>query len=308
MGVPVRAKAHAGRQALAARATWVSGFLMYWASSSTARAKSCPAYSSISRRIRSYDVTTTLCSAAPAICTRRCALAPTMAQTSSEGAKRSSSAVQLYTSEAGHTTSVGLVSPASTRARICAIIWSVLPRPMSSAKMPPRPVFERAEPLVSIDLVASKRGLERGGHRKIHLAERIRTLDGTAERSVAIGLERGRAREHAIDEQGTRRGKQHAVEQVDCIDTQILGEANAAPRRPRQANDVAGRKARKRLVTLVGVQIDGKVCRRKPARAQFDVEQVTLDGRTHRKLGRGADRNLAQTVAEHDLTKLGQGG
>ena len=169
-------------------------------------------------------------------------------------------------------------------------------------------VFERAEPLVAIDLVASKRGLERGGHRKVHLAERIQTLDGTAERSVAIGLERGRAREHAIDEQGARCGKQHAVEQVDGIDAQILGEAKRGSGALVQANDVAGRKARKRLVTLVGVQIDGKVCRRKPARAQFDVEQVTLDGRTHRKLGRGADRNLAQTVAEHDLTKLGQGG
>ena len=139
MGVPVRAKRTPAGRRLAARATCVSGFLMYWASSSTTRAKSCSAYSSISRRMRSYEVTTTLCSATPAICTRRCALTPTTAHTSSEGAKRSSSAVQLYTSDAGHTTSVGLVSPASTRARICAIICSVLPRPMSSAKIPPRP-------------------------------------------------------------------------------------------------------------------------------------------------------------------------
>ena len=29
---------------------------------------------------------------------------------------------------------------------------------------------------------------------------------------MAIGLERGRAREHAIDKQGTRRGKRHAIE------------------------------------------------------------------------------------------------
>lgn len=60
-------------------------------------------------------------------------------------------------------------------------------------------------------------------------------------------------------------------------------------------------------MTLVRIEIDGKVCRRKAARAQFDVEQVTLDGRTHRKLGRRADRDLAQAVAEHDLAQLGQG-
>ena len=60
-------------------------------------------------------------------------------------------------------------------------------------------------------------------------------------------------------------------------------------------------------MALVRVQIDGKICRRKAARAQFDIEQVTLDGRAHRELGRRADRNLAQTVAEHDLAQLGQG-
>ena len=168
-------------------------------------------------------------------------------------------------------------------------------------------MFERAEPLVAVDLVATQRGLERGRYRKVHLAERVQALDGTAERSVAIGLKRRRARKHAVDEQGTRRGKRHAVEQVDSIDPQILGKAKRGARPLVQANDVAGRKARKRLVTLVGVEVDGKVCRRKAARAQLDVEQVALDGRTHRKLGRGAHRNLAQTVAEHDLTQLGQG-
>ena len=60
-------------------------------------------------------------------------------------------------------------------------------------------------------------------------------------------------------------------------------------------------------MTLVRIEIDGKVCRRKAARAQFDVEQVTLDGRTHRKLGRRTNRDLAQAVAEHDLTQFGQG-
>ena len=169
-------------------------------------------------------------------------------------------------------------------------------------------MLKRAEPLVAVDLVATQRGLERGGYRKVHLAERVQALDGTAERSVAIGLERGRAREHAIDEQGARRGKRHAVEQVDGIDTQVLGKAKRGARPLVQANDVARRETRKRLVTLVGVQIDGKVCRRKPARAQLDIEQIALDGRMHRELGRGAHRNLAQAVAEHDLTKLGQGG
>ena len=154
-------------------------------------------------------------------------------------------------------------------------------------------MLKRAEPLVAVDLVATQRGLERGGYRKVHLAERVQALDGTAERSVAIGLERGRAREHAIDEQGARCGKRHAVEQVDGIDAQVLGEAKRGSSALVQANDVAGRKARKRLMALVGVEVDGKICRRKTARAQFNIEQVALDGGTHRKLGRRAHRDLA---------------
>ena len=169
-------------------------------------------------------------------------------------------------------------------------------------------VFERAEPLVAVDLIAAQCGLERDRHRKVHLAERIQALDGAAERGVTIGLERGRAREHAIDEQGARCGKQHAVEQVDGIDPQILGEAKRGSSALVQANDVAGRKARKRLMALVRIEIDGKVRGRKPARAQLDIEQIALDGRTNRELGRRAHRNLAQAVAEHDLTQLGQGG
>ena len=60
-------------------------------------------------------------------------------------------------------------------------------------------VFERAEPLVSVDLVAAHRCLERCRHRKVHLAERVQALDGAAERGVAIGLKRRCACEHAID-------------------------------------------------------------------------------------------------------------
>ena len=61
-------------------------------------------------------------------------------------------------------------------------------------------MLERAEPLVAVDLVATQRSLERGGYRKVHLAERVQALDGTAERGVTIGLERRRAREHAVNE------------------------------------------------------------------------------------------------------------
>lgn len=61
-------------------------------------------------------------------------------------------------------------------------------------------------------------------------------------------------------------------------------------------------------MALVRIEIDGKVRGRKPARAQLDIEQIALSGRTNRELGRGADRDLAQTVAEHDLTQFGQGG
>ena len=125
-------------------------------------------------------------------------------------------------------------------------------------------VLKRAEPLVAVNLVATQRGLERDGYRKVHLAERVQALDGAAERRVAIGLERRRALEHAIDKKGTRRGKRHAVEQVDGIDAQVLGKTKRGTRSLVQAHDVAGRKARERLVTLIRIEIDGKVDRRRP--------------------------------------------
>ena len=60
-------------------------------------------------------------------------------------------------------------------------------------------------------------------------------------------------------------------------------------------------------MTLVRIEIDGKVRSRKPTRTQLDVEQVALDGGAHREFGRRVHRDLAQAVAEHDLTQLGQG-
>ena len=100
-------------------------------------------------------------------------------------------------------------------------------------------MLKRAEPLVAVDLIAAQCGLERDRHRKVHLAERIQALDGATECSVAIGFERGRARKHAVDKQGTRRGKRHAVEQVDSIDPQVLGKAKRGARSLVQAYDVA---------------------------------------------------------------------
>ena len=167
-------------------------------------------------------------------------------------------------------------------------------------------VLERAEPLVAVDLIAAQRGLERDRHRKVHLAERIQALDGTTECGVAIGFKRGRAREHSIDKKGARRGKRHAVEQVNGVDAQVPCKAKRGTSALVQAHDIAGRKTRERLVALIRIEIDGKVGRRKPARTQLDVEQVALDGGTHRELGRRAHRNLAQAIAEHDIAKLGQ--
>ena len=167
-------------------------------------------------------------------------------------------------------------------------------------------VLKRAEPLIAVDLVATQCGLERGGHRKVHLAERVQALDGAAECGVAIGFERGRAREHAIDKKGARRGKRHAVEQVDGIDAQVLGKTKRGASSLIQAHNVAGCKASKRLVALIRIEIDGKVGRRKAARTQLDVEQVALDGGAHREFGRRAYRDLAQAIAEHDLAQLGQ--
>ena len=124
---------------------------------------------------------------------RRCAFgAHDGALTSSEGAKRSSSAVQLYTSEAGHTTSVGLRPPPTRAPGYAQSSERFAQAHVVSQNATKAQVFERAEPLVSVDLVATHRCLERCRHRKVHLAERVQALDGTAERSVAIGLERGR--------------------------------------------------------------------------------------------------------------------
>ena len=129
---------------------------------------------------------------------------------------------------------------------------------------------------------------------------------------TALGAEQSVAWTHhastveCIDELRAAGYRVLAVEQVEGIDTQVLGKTKRGTCPLVQTHDVAGRQARKRLMAFVRVEIDGKVRRRKTARTQFDVEQVTLDGRAHRKLGRRTYRDLAQAVAEHDLAELGQ--
>ena len=61
-------------------------------------------------------------------------------QTGTSGANRANSSAQLNTSEAGQATSTGPPScPESRKLFTRAIICSVLPRPISSARMPPKP-------------------------------------------------------------------------------------------------------------------------------------------------------------------------
>ena len=61
---------------------------------------------------------------------------------------RAASRCQLPTSDIGHTSSVG-AAPFRPSARPCAETsdssWMVLPRPMSSARMPPRPSSPRKD-------------------------------------------------------------------------------------------------------------------------------------------------------------------
>jgi hypothetical protein len=70
---------------------------------------------------------------------------PTCSSTSRRGAKRAASSFQLKTRERGTTTSAGGAPGSRRRQRDtrCASTCTVLPRPMSSARQPPKPKSSR---------------------------------------------------------------------------------------------------------------------------------------------------------------------
>ena len=75
---------------------------------------------------------------------------PWWRRTSRDGAKRSSSRSQLPTTDIGQTSRVGRLSSGAICRRWSrnAIVWIVLPRPMSSARQPPSP--SRASPAIQV--------------------------------------------------------------------------------------------------------------------------------------------------------------
>ncbi len=232
-----------------------------------------------------------------------------MLRTIDDEAKRSSSASpELYAQEskdAGHTTSVGLASPPRARQDMRVRLQC-----FAQARLSSQGTAEAGAPASRATVVAvdpDSRAVwrrERDRHRKVPLAERIRR--STVRRAERESRDRLRARAcaaSAVDEARystrsvTPPSSRSAASTPRCVSRAKRGALV-------QANDVA-----RRAMTIwwrLWSQIDGKVCRQ-PARAQFDIEQVALDGRAHRKLEAQGGRDLAQAVAEHDLAQLGQG-
>ena len=147
-GVPVRA---ARQPAGSARATWavlVVAFLTFCASSSTTACHVTERSSASSRGSRAYVLSTTSCPAAWSASRRLARPAPWWTSSRKAGANRSSSRRQLPTTEVGQTIKVGprrAAAGASPPPSAClrrsrsAMTWTVLPRPMSSARQAPRP-------------------------------------------------------------------------------------------------------------------------------------------------------------------------
>ena len=145
IGVPVRANRWRASRRLMARAVSVPWFLMYCASSRVQQYRRLADHSAASMRARSYEVTyTSMPLLARAVMRSR--LEPTTGSTHKSGANRSNSAAQLYTSDAGHTMRLGpMLRALSRRLSRNAISCSVLPRPISSARMPPNSMSASVE-------------------------------------------------------------------------------------------------------------------------------------------------------------------
>ena len=143
IGVPVIASRRRAGSRRSARARFVFGFLTSCASSSSSRSQGIAARKSTSRVAMSYEVMTTSdCSAASASAAPASRRLPWWLCTRSEGANRATSAPHCLTTLIGQTTSVGPSTPGPTSSRSeasIAIAWTVLPRPMSSARIPPTP-------------------------------------------------------------------------------------------------------------------------------------------------------------------------
>ncbi len=133
-GVPVSATLAGAGTVRSAFAVAECGFLTCCASSATTMPQLCSASRGALARIVPYVVRTN----PPPQEVRSSMLrpAPWKRRTGVPGANFSISRCQLPRRDAGHTTSVG---SGRSRCRCSAISVTVLPRPMSSARQPPRP-------------------------------------------------------------------------------------------------------------------------------------------------------------------------
>ena len=141
-GVPVSAKRWRALMRWASADTVARGFLMACASSRMATWNSWSSSTAWSRISSGYVVSTrSWWRMSPNRCLRS---SPRSASTSSVGTKRSASACQFGSTLVGATMSAGRSRRPSTFSRARkASACTVLPRPMSSASTPPKPVSRR---------------------------------------------------------------------------------------------------------------------------------------------------------------------
>ena len=150
MGVPVTASRKSARSPARAANSLDEGFLACWASSRITPAHSIPAYASAFSRRTVAEVTTMSWTAASSATVVGDLLSVAERRaTRSEGTNLRASASQLGTTDEGATTRNGPGEPATASApeagapavscacAISASAWTVLPSPMSSARIPP---------------------------------------------------------------------------------------------------------------------------------------------------------------------------
>ena len=144
IGVPVIASVRRASSRRRARARFVAGFLTSWASSSRSRSQATAASVSTSRVAMSYEVMTTSLARATAASSSPLSRSPPWCRcTRSDGANRSISRAHWRVTLIGQTTSVGpnASAPNCSRSEVSiAIACTVLPSPMSSARMAPIPM------------------------------------------------------------------------------------------------------------------------------------------------------------------------
>ena len=113
-------------------------------------------------------------------CSFRCC--PCQRATVSVGANRSISRTQLVTTLVGATMSAWTFFSSCFTARRSAMVCSVFPRPMSSARTPPEPMsWMNLQPREALLLVGAERGLETARlFRHLDLVDRLQLLEEIA--------------------------------------------------------------------------------------------------------------------------------